>query len=87
MCARHCFVFCTVGEHALVRAPLSPGVADRPLHAASSSSGGVDTYLGLLYPTDAFQVFGYLSNTNVKLIVVADDADIKDVDIKSVRTT
>ena len=52
--------------------------------AASSSAVGVDAYLGLLYPTDSLQVFGYLSNTNVKFVVVADDADIKDVDVKSV---
>lgn len=32
-----------------------------------------DSYLGLLHPTEEFQVYGYISNTNVKFILVLDD--------------
>jgi hypothetical protein len=43
-----------------------------------------DMYLGLLYPTEDYKVYGYTTNTKVKLIaVVLDDTDIKDSDIKN----
>eukprot|EP00026_Physarum_polycephalum_P011003 Phypoly_transcript_11194.p1 GENE.Phypoly_transcript_11194~~Phypoly_transcript_11194.p1 ORF type:complete len:140 (+),score=18.47 Phypoly_transcript_11194:416-835(+) len=43
-----------------------------------------DMYLGLLYPTEDYKVYGYTTNTKIKLIVVVlDDADVKDSDIKN----
>ncbi|GIL72663.1 hypothetical protein Vretimale_4364 [Volvox reticuliferus] len=38
-----------------------------------------DAYLGLLYPTEDYRVYGYLTNTHVKIILLLDDeAPIKD---------
>eukprot|EP00197_Chlamydomonas_leiostraca_P002991 CAMPEP_0202867400 /NCGR_PEP_ID=MMETSP1391-20130828/9359_1 /ASSEMBLY_ACC=CAM_ASM_000867 /TAXON_ID=1034604 /ORGANISM="Chlamydomonas leiostraca, Strain SAG 11-49" /LENGTH=189 /DNA_ID=CAMNT_0049547443 /DNA_START=71 /DNA_END=637 /DNA_ORIENTATION=- len=37
-----------------------------------------DPYLGLLYPTEEFKVYGYLTNTAIKLLVVLDDASAKE---------
>ena len=42
-------------------------------------------YLGMLYPTEDFKVFGYITNTNVKLVVVVDDIDTKDAEMRAVR--
>jgi hypothetical protein len=53
--------------------------------AAPAPGMASDLYLGLLYPTDTYQVFGYVTNTKTKLIVITDDADVKDLDVKSVR--
>ncbi|EFA80661.1 trafficking protein particle complex subunit 2-like protein [Heterostelium album PN500] len=42
-----------------------------------------DMYLGLLYPTEDYKVYGFLTNTKIKfIIVVLDTTDIKDSDIK-----
>mmetsp|Transcript_17657 Transcript_17657/g.49379 ORF Transcript_17657/g.49379 Transcript_17657/m.49379 type:complete len:145 (+) Transcript_17657:121-555(+) len=41
-----------------------------------------DTYLGLLYPTEDYQVYGYISNTRIKLVLVADKADLKEAELK-----
>ncbi|KAF2069131.1 hypothetical protein CYY_009547 [Polysphondylium violaceum] len=42
-----------------------------------------DMYLGLLYPTEDYKVYGYMTNTKIKfIIVVLDTSDIKDSDIK-----
>ncbi|EAL61148.1 hypothetical protein ACTFIW_007027 [Dictyostelium discoideum] len=42
-----------------------------------------DMYLGLLYPTEDYKVYGYLTNTKIKfIIVVLDTSDIKDSDLK-----
>ncbi|EGG14896.1 trafficking protein particle complex subunit 2-like protein [Cavenderia fasciculata] len=44
---------------------------------------GNDMYLGLLYPTEDYKVYGYLTNTKIKfIIVVMDSTDIKDNDIR-----
>mmetsp|Transcript_17753 Transcript_17753/g.57404 ORF Transcript_17753/g.57404 Transcript_17753/m.57404 type:complete len:139 (+) Transcript_17753:1744-2160(+) len=43
-----------------------------------------ETYLGLLYPTEDFNVYGYMSNTRVKFVMVLDDAEVKDADVRMV---
>lgn len=32
-----------------------------------------DTYLGMLYPTEDYKVYGYISNTRIKFILVVDE--------------
>ncbi|GFR41299.1 hypothetical protein Agub_g1975 [Astrephomene gubernaculifera] len=32
-----------------------------------------DAYLGLLYPTEDFKVYGYLTNTHLKILLLLDD--------------
>jgi len=41
-----------------------------------------ETYLGLLYPNEDFRVYGYVTATNVKLIVVIDH-ETNDAAVKS----
>ena len=42
-----------------------------------------DKYLGLLYPTEEFKVYGYVTMTRVKFILALDDnANPKDADVK-----
>jgi hypothetical protein len=60
-------------------------VFEEKTSAAPAPGMASDLYLGLLYPTDTYQVFGYVTNTKTKLIVITDDADVKDLDVKSVR--
>mmetsp|Transcript_66019 Transcript_66019/g.130918 ORF Transcript_66019/g.130918 Transcript_66019/m.130918 type:complete len:150 (-) Transcript_66019:30-479(-) len=42
-----------------------------------------DCYLGLLYPIEEFRVYGYLSNSRIKLIAVSDDEEVKDGEMKA----
>ncbi|KAG2644939.1 hypothetical protein PVAP13_2KG388300 [Panicum virgatum] len=42
-----------------------------------------ETFLGLLYPTENYKVYGYLTNTKVKFIMVATDLDVKDADARN----
>ncbi|KAJ7967138.1 trafficking protein particle complex subunit 2-like protein [Quillaja saponaria] len=39
-----------------------------------------ETFLGLLYPTENYRVYGYLTNTKVKFILVTMDLDVRDAD-------
>ena len=39
-------------------------------------------YLGLLYPIEEYRVYGFLTNTKCKLILVLDDTEVKDHEIK-----
>ncbi|XP_041010203.1 trafficking protein particle complex subunit 2-like protein isoform X2 [Juglans microcarpa x Juglans regia] len=43
-----------------------------------------ETFLGLLYPTENYKVYGYLTNTKVKFIVVTTDLDVRDADVRNV---
>ena len=38
-----------------------------------STSTNKDCYLGLLYPTEEYQVYGYVSNTRMKYIVITNN--------------
>eukprot|EP01094_Clydonella_sp_ATCC50884_P004488 TRINITY_DN13516_c0_g1_i1.p2 TRINITY_DN13516_c0_g1~~TRINITY_DN13516_c0_g1_i1.p2 ORF type:complete len:144 (+),score=47.31 TRINITY_DN13516_c0_g1_i1:35-433(+) len=40
-------------------------------------------YLGILFPIEDYKVYGYITNTNTKFIIVTDDTDMKDVDVKT----
>ncbi|KAH7518396.1 hypothetical protein FEM48_Zijuj09G0167200 [Ziziphus jujuba var. spinosa] len=42
-----------------------------------------ETFLGLLYPTENYKVYGYLTNTKVKFILVTTDLDVKDADVRN----
>jgi trafficking protein particle complex subunit 2 len=42
----------------------------------------IEPFLGMLHPTENFHVFGYMSNTDTKLIAVVDENDAKDQDPK-----
>ncbi|XP_037492301.1 trafficking protein particle complex subunit 2-like protein isoform X1 [Jatropha curcas] len=44
-----------------------------------------ETFLGLLYPTENYKVYGYLTNTKVKFILVTTDLDVRDADVRNVR--
>ncbi|KAF0556895.1 Sedlin [Gigaspora margarita] len=52
----------------------------------STSPEASDTYLGLLYAMEDLAVYGYLTNTRVKFVVVLSvpDAVIKNSDMKSI---
>ncbi|OAY78307.1 Trafficking protein particle complex subunit 2-like protein [Ananas comosus] len=44
-----------------------------------------ETFLGLLYPTENYKVYGYLTNTKVKFIMVTTDLDVKDADVRNLK--
>ncbi|KAJ4788359.1 Trafficking protein particle complex subunit 2-like protein [Rhynchospora pubera] len=53
---------------------------NNPKRSASTLN---ETFLGLLYPTENYKVYGYLTNTKVKFIMVTTDLDVKDADVRS----
>lgn len=44
-----------------------------------------DTYLGMLYPTEDYKVYGYISNTRIKFILVVDELLQKEDEVRMVR--
>ncbi|KAJ7974550.1 Trafficking protein particle complex subunit 2-like protein [Quillaja saponaria] len=42
-----------------------------------------EAFLGLLYPTENYKVYGYLRNTKVKFILVTTDLDVRDADARN----
>ncbi|KAL1803645.1 hypothetical protein ACET3Z_032292 [Daucus carota] len=42
-----------------------------------------ETFLGLLYPADNYKVYGYLTNTKVKFILVTTDLDVRDASVRN----
>ncbi|XP_057493268.1 uncharacterized protein LOC130778798 [Actinidia eriantha] len=42
-----------------------------------------ETFVGLLYPTENYKVYGYLTNTRVKFILVTTDLDVRDADVRN----
>lgn len=45
----------------------------------------LDTYLGMLYPTEDFKVYGYISNTRIKFMLVVDEMPQKEDEMRVVR--
>ncbi|XP_077233052.1 SNARE-like superfamily protein [Tasmannia lanceolata] len=42
-----------------------------------------ETFLGLLYPAENYKVYGYLTNTKVKFILVTTDLEARDADVRN----
>ena len=57
------------------------GVQIDVLFAVMSSH---DLYLGMLYPSEEYRVYGYVTATLVKLIIVV-DAEVSDQAMKNVK--
>lgn len=51
--------------------------------AAAAATSKHDCYLGLLYPIEELRVYGYLTNSRIKLIAVLDDEEVKDTEMKA----
>ena len=43
-----------------------------------------DSYMGLLYPTEDYKVYGYLTSTRVKLILVTHTFNAKEGSVRKV---
>jgi hypothetical protein len=41
-------------------------------------------YVGLLYPIEEYKVYGYITHSSIKFLLVLDDTEIKDQDVCSV---
>lgn len=55
-------------------APSASGAQAAPVPpAASGGSAGADRFLGLLFPVEEHKVFGYVTNGNIKFVVVIRD--------------
>ncbi|PRP85002.1 trafficking protein particle complex subunit 2-like protein [Planoprotostelium fungivorum] len=50
--------------------------------SVQGKKASVDTYLGLLCPTEDYKVFGYITNSKIKLIMLVDDLEVKEAEIK-----
>lgn len=46
-----------------------------------------DSYLGLLYPVEDYRVYGYATNTRAQIVIVMDDGEVKEADLKAVRVS
>jgi len=51
--------------------------------SSTSQKKNLDLYLGFLCPNEDYKVYGYITNTKNKLIIVVDDYDLKDFDVKN----
>ena len=48
-----------------------------------------DLFLGLLYPTEDYKVYGFITNTQVKFIIIteASNVNLRDNDVRAVCIT
>ncbi|CAA2933700.1 trafficking particle complex subunit 2 [Olea europaea subsp. europaea] len=76
----------TRGTRPHVRKAVGPGnrACKRPVKNPKKSGPTFnETFLGLLYPTENYKVYGYLTNTKVKFIMVTTDMDVRDADVRN----
>jgi hypothetical protein len=54
---------------------------------SKASAADRDMFLGLLFPADEHRIYGYVTTTNIKLILVVSDPSAVDRDIKKLFRT
>uniref|UniRef100_A0A674ML70 Trafficking protein particle complex subunit 2-like protein n=1 Tax=Takifugu rubripes TaxID=31033 RepID=A0A674ML70_TAKRU len=63
-------------------------VVEEKISSAGKSIGDQrELYLGLLYPTEDYKVYGFVTNTKVKFVIVVDSSNtsLRDNEIRSVK--
>ncbi|CAF2032989.1 hypothetical protein Bca4012_081175 [Brassica carinata] len=58
-------------------------IDERVNNPSKSGTTMNEAFLGLLYPALNYKVYGYLTNTKVKFIMVTSDLDVRDTDVRS----
>jgi hypothetical protein len=59
-------------------------VVDERLNAKTKTPGGNDPNLGLLYPTEDYRVYGYVTNTKIRLLIAVDELETKVAEMREV---
>ena len=62
--------------------PASPSPSSTKLDASSNLSGNRELYLGVLYSTEQYKVFGYVTNTKIKFILIVQSTLLRDNEIR-----
>jgi trafficking protein particle complex subunit 2 len=50
-----------------------------------SSRNSSEPYLGLLFPSESFKIYGYITNTKLKIILICNDDEVIDKELKPVN--
>ncbi|KAA8546119.1 hypothetical protein F0562_020430 [Nyssa sinensis] len=58
-------------------------VVDERVNNPKKSGPLNESFLGLLCPPENYKVYGYLTNTKVKFILVTTDLDVRDADMRN----
>ena len=61
-------------------------IEEKVSSAGKSANDPRELYLGLLYPTEDYKVYGYVTNTKVKFVIVVDSSNtqLRDNEIRNV---
>eukprot|EP00040_Diaphanoeca_grandis_P010372 m.53077 g.53077 ORF g.53077 m.53077 type:complete len:152 (-) comp21705_c0_seq4:77-532(-) len=60
----------------------SMDVIDEKVATSTKSSADRDMFLGRLFPADEHRLYGYITSTNVKFVLVVSDPKLADRDIR-----
>ncbi|TDH73556.1 uncharacterized protein CCR75_004711 [Bremia lactucae] len=63
-------------------AHMSLDVIEEKLRSAGSSSSKDDMYLGFLGTIEDYRVYGYVTNTSIKFVVVLQDAPVRESELR-----
>ena len=66
-------------------AHVSLDVIEEKLQSAGITNSKDDMYLGFLGPIEDYKVYGYVTNTSVKFVVVLQDTLVRDSELIPVR--
>lgn len=64
-------------------------IEEKVSSAGKSANDPRELYLGLLYPTEDYKVYGYVTNTKVKFVIVVDSSNtqLRDNEIRNMFKT
>lgn len=51
--------------------------------ASTAAPSSLDSYIGMLYPIESMRVYGYLTNSRIKLLAVIDDEEVKEAQMRA----
>eukprot|EP01080_Neovahlkampfia_damariscottae_P000845 gene845-9094_t len=46
-------------------------------------SNSSDMYLGFLFPSESYKIYGFITNTKTKFVLILDESEVKDQDVKN----
>lgn len=57
-------------------------IIEEKLLSRKNTASSSDMYLGFLFPIEVYKTYGYITNSKTKIVVITDETEVKDVDMK-----
>ncbi|KAL0484818.1 trafficking protein particle complex subunit 2l [Acrasis kona] len=58
-------------------------IIEEKVASRKNTTNSADTNLGLLFPTEVYKIYGFITSSKTKIILIGDETEVKDSEVKN----